>query len=103
MGKKKLLSANAVSDFRPGIDSMVRRGRKCYIVDRDGLYKEHEVVSDCLTLEIQEKFDKLSNKQAAVMFEVVLKTPYLSREGRMERVLYMIERFPSLIKFDVEE
>lgn len=48
---KKLRRASAHADFRPGIDQVVRRGDRCFIVDRQRLYADIEIISDKLTPE----------------------------------------------------
>jgi hypothetical protein len=83
---KKLLSADRISDFQPGIDTVIRKGKQCFIHHIKGEYADEEVKSDLITPEIIANLQKLSPEQKIKMIEAVRKTPYLSSEGRRERL-----------------
>ncbi len=83
---KALLPAEAISDFRPGTDKVVRRGDRCFVVDTDGLWADVEIQSDVLKPEYEANIDKLSPEQRRRMIEAVVRSPYLSDEGRFERL-----------------
>lgn len=86
---KILMEASQVSDFRIGIDKVVRRGDRCFISAREGTtanYAEMEVRSDVLTDAHRANFAKLTPEQRVHMANVVRNTPFLSDEGRAERL-----------------
>lgn len=77
-------------DFRPGKDSVRRQGQQAVIVDSEGIYADVPVDGDVLTDEGRQRLDKLDRRQAAIMFEVVRTSPFLSPEGRQERLSYLL-------------
>jgi len=86
---KHLMDASQISDFQVGVDRVVRRGNRCFIVARDGAtatYKELEVRSDVLTDTIRANFAKLTPEQREKMHDAVFHSPYLSMKGRNERL-----------------
>lgn len=87
--QKRLMDASAISDFRVGVDKVVRRGSRCFVVASDtatAQYAETEVRSDVLTDEFRANFAKLTPAQRILMAEHIRNTPYLSDEGRKERL-----------------
>ena len=86
---KILMDASQVSDFRIGIDKVVRRGDRCFIAAREGAtaqYAKMEVRSDVLTDKHRENFAKLTREQKMHMRNAVQHSPFLSDEGRAERL-----------------
>ena len=85
-GGKRLLTPQQISDFRVGIDKVVREGNKTFVIDTEGVRKKVEVQSDVMTSEFAENVSRLNPEQKAKMIEQVETTPYLSDEGRAERL-----------------
>jgi hypothetical protein len=86
---KKLLPANAISDFRPGVDRVERRGDKTFVVDGQGQYAPREVQSDRMTPEVEANMRKLTPTQREMAIRQTATTPYLSEEGRKERLRFL--------------
>jgi hypothetical protein len=86
---KKLLPANAISDFRPGVDRVERRGDKTFVVDGQGQYAPREVQSDRMTPEVEASMRKLTPAQREMAIRQTATTPYLSEEGRKERLRFL--------------
>lgn len=90
--KKKLLRADHVSDFRPGIDRVERhKDGRCFVVDGHGHYAPQQVQSDVMTPEIAANLRGLGDRQRGVMHQFVMQTPFLSEEGRIERLQVLRE------------
>lgn len=86
---KQLLPATAYSDLRDGIDVVVRRGTRCFIVDPRGEYAEIEVESDQLTPEGAERLRSLQKPHRSRMIQAILHTGFLSQEGKAERLFVL--------------
>jgi hypothetical protein len=82
----RLRSARAYVDFRPGIDHVLRRGDRCFIVDSCHLYADIEVKSDKLTPERAQWYRNLTGKHRVNMAYAVWHTCLLSFPGKMERL-----------------
>lgn len=87
---KKHLTPQGILDFRFGIDRVERRDGKAYVVDGAGLYAPVEVAGDYMTAEFTANIAKLTELQAATMFEAVRLSPYISREGKQERMTALL-------------
>ena len=85
----RLRPARAYVDFRPGIDRVVRRGERCFIVDGWGQYAVVEVETDKLTPEKAAWYDSLEGRHRTGMVIATWGTCLLSREGKMERLAAM--------------
>lgn len=95
--KKILMEASQISDFQAGTDKVIRRGTRCFIVARDGAtsqYKELEVRSDVLTDQHRANFAALNPVQRIRMYDAIKRNPYLSDEGRAERLALFPEVQP---------
>lgn len=86
---KRFLPATAYADLRDGIDLVVRRGTRCFIVDPLGEYAEIEVESDQLTQEGAERLRALQEPHRSRMIQAILHTGYLSQEGKAERLFVL--------------
>jgi hypothetical protein len=87
--KKILMDASQISDFQVGVDRVIRRGNRCFIAQREGAtaqYAGMEVRSDVITDTIRANFAKLTPEQREKMHDAVFHSPYLSMEGRNERL-----------------
>ena len=85
--QSKMGRAQNVGDFRPGLDRVERRAGKTYVVDvAEKLYAPLEVRSDVMPADFVEKVQALGPERAAKMFEVIRQSPFLSEEGRRERM-----------------
>ena len=82
---RKLLGAHQISDLGP-TDKVVRRGDKTFVIDTQGQRAPVEVQSDKLLPEYVENFKKLTPEQQQRMIAEVKITPFLSEEGRAERL-----------------
>ena len=87
-GHKHLPPEN-VADFRPGVDEVRRHGHRVFVVDTEGQYAPREVRPD--EIAHMDRFHENAKKQTdmgkihhAMMH--VSGTPYLSREGKEERI-----------------
>lgn len=87
----RVLPANAFSDFRMGIDRVVRHGDWCWIVPGDGprSYEPAQVLSDKLTDDGRRKLEALTPEQRRIMARVIQGTPFLSSEGKQERLEWL--------------
>jgi GGDEF domain-containing protein/phospholipid N-methyltransferase len=83
---KTKLSADKLSDFQVGRDKVVREGNRTFVVDRSGSHARTEVQHDAITPEFKANADKLTPGQRERMIDSVKSTPYLSDEGRKERL-----------------
>lgn len=84
--QKKLLRPNQISDFRPGIDKVERRGDRTFVVDTQGQRAPVEVEHDALTPEIEANIRKLPKERIAEYRAQTARTPFLSAEGKAERL-----------------
>jgi hypothetical protein len=89
--KRGKLSAQGINDFRFGIDRVERQGDKAFVVDPDGLYAPVEVDGDFIPPSFADRISDLSPAQATAMFEAIRLTPFLSREGKEERMRILLQ------------
>lgn len=82
-GRRKKLYATNILDFRPGTDRVERKGGVGYIVDPEGLYADVKIDGDVMAPDYGSKLTPL---QIVKMMRVVASTPYLSPEGKKERL-----------------
>jgi hypothetical protein len=85
----RLRSVRAFVDFRPGIDYVVRRGDRCFIVDGFHHYADIEVKSDKLTPEAAERYRSLTGRHRENMAYAIWYTCLLSLPGKLERLAAM--------------
>ncbi|MFH1110977.1 MAG: hypothetical protein V1790_17530 [Planctomycetota bacterium] len=90
---KKLMRADQISDFEVGRDEVVREGDRAFVVDTRGERARTEVQSDVLTPQWHENLAKLTPQQRIKMAEATRQSPYLSKEGKAER-LALLEPAP---------
>ncbi|HUU12186.1 MAG TPA: hypothetical protein VM182_00585, partial [Terriglobia bacterium] len=83
---KTLLSADRISDFQIGRDRVERRGAKTFVVDTSGEHAPIEVKHDAMEQAHIENLKKLNPAQLDRMEGEIRGTPYLSREGKTERL-----------------
>lgn len=83
---RKLLPAQSIADFEVGRDKVERRGDRTFIVDVRGEHAPIEVQSDAITDEVRANLAKLRPDQLTRMEQETRQTPYLSEEGRQERL-----------------
>ncbi len=102
MARRRKLFAHGVLDFRPGIDRVVRRGKKAFVVDSQGLYEDREVDGDVMDAQFIEHAKTLTREQAGVLFTVIQSTPFLSPEGRSERLEALIQSKTVKLTFTVK-
>lgn len=81
-----MIRADRLSDFEIGRDKMVRDGGRCFVIDLKGVRAKIEVENDIMTPEFEANITKLKYDQKHKMIEAIRHTPYLSEEGRMERL-----------------
>ena len=93
------LYASGINDFRPGLDYVERIDGKAHVVSRDNTYAPIAVHEPTIEA-FNENVAKLSPEQRAKMLAVVLRTPFLSPEGRAERVRSLLASGVPL-RFDV--
>ncbi len=94
---RKLMTAGSVSDFEAGRDKVVREGDRTFIVDTRGERAKMEVQSDVFNEENKANLSKLNPSQLDRMKQEVQRTPYLSDEGKSERLDYIRKmQFPDL-------
>ncbi len=79
-------SVSSLSDFRPGIDKVVRIGARCYARDSRGELADVEVESDVLTPQVRASFENTSAESWGFKMVAVLSAASLSEEGRRERI-----------------
>jgi hypothetical protein len=83
---KKLLGAQQIGDFEQGRDKVVRQGDRTFVVDTKGEHANIEVVSDVMTPENEANIRKLPVGKLAEYRQQTADTPYLSPEGKAERL-----------------
>lgn len=54
-----------------------------------------------MTDDVRTNLDALASRKAALMFEVVRTTPFLSVEGKRERMRYLMKRGRVKLTFEV--
>lgn len=79
-------SVSSLSDFRPGIDKVVRVGSRCFVRDGRGELADVEVESDILTPQVRASFESTSAESWGFKMVAVLAAASLSEEGRRERI-----------------
>ena len=84
--QSKLLAAKNIADFRPGIDRVERRGDRTFVVSGAEEYAPVEVRSDVMPADFAERLRAMSPDVRAKMLEATRTTPFLSPEGRAERL-----------------
>ena len=89
--KKSQLTADQISDFQKGVDQVVRKKDGTYVVSGTGQYKDTKIQSDVMDDRVKSNIDKLTDQQLSGAIRSVRDTPYLSREGKIERINYMRE------------
>jgi hypothetical protein len=97
--RNPILRAEQFSDFRTGIDRVVRFGEWCWVVPGDGpnSYAPEQVQSDALTEQGRRNLESLPPPVLRVMIQAIRFSPYLSEDGKRER----LEFIASLPKFVV--
>ncbi len=83
---KKLLLVQQISDFNPATDAVVRRGNRTFVVSKGGQRADIEVSSDILTPQVEANLRALTPEQSQRMALEIRRTPYLSKEGKAERL-----------------
>ena len=81
-----------LSDFDPHTDRVIRRGKRCFVVDTGGHRADVEVQSDIMTAEIAANLWALNPTQRLRMATAIRNTPLLSAEGKSERLKVLEER-----------
>lgn len=86
-GKWAGMRAEQINDFRPGID-LVKRDRdgRAWVIDGQGHYAPVEVAGDTMPANYADDLDKLPKGQVGRFYEAVRRSPYLSAEGKAERL-----------------
>jgi len=90
---KRLLRPDQLSDFRPGIDRVERRGDRTFVVDSLGERAPVEVQSDVVIPEIETRL-RAQRTQPALRnraIQAIRQTPFLSPEGKAERLRILEE------------
>jgi len=87
---KRLLRADGLNDFRPGLDRVVRFMGRTFVIPVDASYAAVEVDEPPVEV-FREAMPKAlaamaSRGGANVMFQAVQRSPFLSAEGRRERL-----------------
>jgi len=83
---KKLLRPDQISDFQVGRDKVERRGNRTFVVDTSGNNAPVEVQHDAITPETEAKLRDLPTQRLEEFRTITEKTPYLSPEGKAERL-----------------
>ncbi len=83
---KSRLLPEQISDFEVGRDVVVRKGGKTFVIDTQGLRADTLVASDELTQKTIGNLQKLSGEQRGQAIESIRRTPFLSEEGKRERL-----------------
>lgn len=97
-GKGRQFSATQLNDFRPGIDQIIRDvDGRVWCVDRQGNYAPVEVREPPVS-ELAPLRPDLTPKQLRGLYEATRTTPFLSEEGRRERLESLR---PHLVHFEV--
>ncbi len=94
--------ARNVLDFRPSADKVERREGKTFVVDTEQLYAPLEVQSDAMPADFVDRVRALAPERAAKMFDAIRTTPFLSAEGRRERLTALLVGGVVTIAFTVE-
>lgn len=89
------LRAEQVTDFDPARDIVVRRDGQTFIEDTRGEYAPMRVQSDQITPEYEANIAKLTPQQRARMAEETRNSPYLSPEGKAERLQLLTDMEPT--------
>lgn len=93
--KKGPRYAQNIADFRPGLDHVVRLDDGSAVVrDTQGFYADAPVDGDVMGPEFVVNVTALSPERRAKMFYCVRDTPFLSREGREERLRVLMPMIP---------
>ena len=100
-GKKGKLSAQGINDFRIGIDRVERRDGKAFVVDGRGFYAPVEFEGDIMPPNFIENLAILSDAHAATMFEAIRLSPYLSHEGKSERMTALLQSGRVRLRFEI--
>lgn len=95
------MTAQGISDFRIGIDRVERREGQTFVVDGEGCYAPLEVVGDEMPPDFIENLTRLSDAQAATMFEAIRLSPFLSPEGKTERMTAMLQSGRVKLRFEI--
>lgn len=99
--KKGKVAAQGISDFRFGIDRVERRDGKTFVIDGQGYYAPVEVVGDEMPPNFIENLAGLSDAQVATMFEAIRLSPYISPEGKSERMTAILHSGRVRLTFEV--
>lgn len=76
-----------INDFRPGIDRVERDAEgRAWVVDGQGHYAPIEVYGDRVPEGYKALLEAMTAKQRAFLYDVIRLTPYLSEEGKQERL-----------------
>ncbi len=94
--------ARNVLDFRPSADKVERREGKTFVVDTEQLYAPLEVQSDAMPADFVERVRALGPERAAKMFEAIRTTPFLSIEGKRERLVALLREGVVQLAFTIE-
>lgn len=89
---QNLPTPDKISDFRPGLDRVERRGNRTFVVDLEGQRAPVEVQHDALTEQTRANLYKLPLAKLGAYREITRATPYLSPEGKAERLAVFDER-----------
>lgn len=84
--QRTLHPAVSISDLVSGRDEIVRIRGHCYVKDTWGSYAPKQVQSDVLTEEAAERFRRMTPELQRLFVRHVLYTPFLSVEGKQERL-----------------
>ena len=87
---KGVLRASGINDFRPGSDAVVLLNGKPHVVSTDATYAPVPVHEPPIET-FRENAEKLTVEQRTKMLACVLKTPFLTPEGRAARVQLLVE------------
>jgi len=93
---RKLLSPQQISDFDIFRDKVIRRGEKTFVIDTTGQRADIEVVSDVITPEFEVNTKALTFEQRQRMIREVRQTPYLSEQGKEERLTVLEAKPPAV-------
>jgi hypothetical protein len=100
--RKHPLYARNVLDFRPGIDHVVRDGNEAHLVDRQGIYAPVKVDGDIIDDAMKARIAGYDEETATKMFAVTQQSPFLSPEGRRERLSAILATGKVRLTFTVE-
>lgn len=99
--KKGTLSAQGINDFRFGIDRVERHGDKAFVVDSEGMYAPVEIDGDFMLPDYGDRIANLTPSQATTMYEATRLTPFLSREGKAERMQVLLQSGKVRFTFEI--